>query len=82
MLRSVSIVDGHAVIDLGDLRPVIPSASSSAGSALLLAQLDATVFQFRTVQTAEYRIQGSCGVFNEWLQYGGCDPRLRATSPD
>jgi hypothetical protein len=77
MLRGVTITDGHAVVDLGDLRPVIPGASSSAGSALLLSELDATVFQFPTVDTAEYRIEGSCEAFTEWLQFGGCDPRRR-----
>jgi hypothetical protein len=82
MLRSVVITDGHAVVDLGDLRSVIPNASTSAGSALLLAQLDATVFQFRSVESAEYRLQGSCEAFNEWLQYGGCGPRMRGTSTD
>lgn len=77
MLRGVSITDGHAVVDLGDLRPVIPAASSSAGSALLLSELDSTVFQFSTVRTAEYRIEGSCTAFTEWLQTGGCAPRTR-----
>lgn len=82
MLRSVTIADGHAVVDFADLRPVIPSASSSAGSARLLAELDATVFQFRSVESVEYRIEGSCEAFNEWLQYGGCDTRTRPASTD
>lgn len=77
LLRGVRIDDGHAVVDLGDLPSVIPGASSSAGSALLLSELDATVFQFATVQTAEYRLQGSCTAFTEWLQSGGCVPRVR-----
>lgn len=82
LLRSVTIVDGHAVIDFGDLPAVIPNASTSAGSALLLSQLDATVFQFRSVETVEYRLDGNCEAFNEWLQYGGCDPRTRGISTD
>jgi spore germination protein GerM len=78
MLRSVTISStGHAVVDFADLRPVIPGASSSAGSQLLLAELDATVFQFPTVRSVEYRIDGSCTDFNEWLQYAGCAPRTR-----
>lgn len=77
MLRGVRIDDGHAVVDLADLRPVVPGASSSAGSALLLSELDATVFQFATVRSAEYRIEGSCTAFTEWLQLGGCAPRTR-----
>ena len=82
MLRSVTISDGHAVIDFADLRPVIPNASSSAGSARLLAELDATVFQFESVKSVEYRIEGSCEAFSEWLQFGGCEPRTRGTSED
>jgi hypothetical protein len=82
MLRSVTVTDGHAVVDLEDLRPVIPNASASAGSVRLLGQLDATVFQFRPVESVEYRLEGSCTDFNEWLQLGGCEPRVRGTSTD
>lgn len=82
MLRSVTLTDGHAVVDFEDLAAVIPNASTSAGSALLLSQLDATVFQFRTVESVEYRLDGSCEAFNEWLQYGGCAPRTRPVSED
>ena len=83
MLRAVTIDDaGHAAVDFDDLRPVIPNASSSAGSARLLAQLDATVFQFRGVESVEYRIEGSCEVFNEWLQYGGCTSSTRPAATD
>jgi hypothetical protein len=82
LLRSVVIVDGHAVVDFADLRGVLPNASASAGSELLLSQLDATVFQFRSVDSVEYRIDGDCETFNEWLQLGGCDPRTRPASED
>lgn len=82
MLRSVKIEGGHAIVDFDDLRPVIPNASSSAGSRRLLAQLDATVFQFRSVESVEYRLEGDCEAFNEWLQYGGCESRTRPPSSD
>jgi spore germination protein GerM len=78
MLRSVTLSDGHAIVDFADLRAVIPNASTSAGSARLLAQLDATVFQFRSVASVEYRIEGSCETFTEWLQLAGCEPRTRS----
>ena len=69
MLNDVTIgPDGTAVVDFGDLRPVIPNASTSAGSDQLLAQLEATVFQFASVTGVEYRIDGSCEAFWEWLQ--------------
>lgn len=77
MLAGVSITGGRAVVDFHDLRPVIPNASSSAGSRLLLSQLDATVFHFPSVHSAIYRIDGDCEAFSAWLQYGGCTPRTR-----
>jgi hypothetical protein len=71
MLLSVTLeANDTAVVDLGDLRSVIPNASTSAGSEILLAQLNATVFQFPTVASVEYRIEGSCDAFFEWLQRG------------
>lgn len=69
-LRSVAVDSaGHAVVDFADLAAVIPSASSSAGSALLLAELNGTVFAFPEVRTVEYRSDGSCEAFWNWLQY-------------
>lgn len=70
MVRSVTIRDGVAHVDFGDLRPVIPGASSSCGSTSLLAQLDATATQFSTVRGARYSINGSERTFYAWLQRG------------
>lgn len=68
-LNGASIdADGLAVVDLADIRDVIPNASTSAGSAVFLAQLNATVFQIEEVAAVEYRIEGSCEDFWEWLQ--------------
>lgn len=68
-LNEVSIEpDGTAAVDLGDVRRLLANASTSAGSELLLAQLNATVFQVQEVTSVEYRIDGSCDVFWEWLQ--------------
>ena len=69
MLRSVEIVAGTVMVDLEDLRPVIPNASTSCGSSALLGQLDTT-----TLATAEgavsvlYLLEGEHDVFYEWLQ--------------
>ena len=69
LLHGVTIDSaGNAVVDFADLRPVIPNASSSAGSEMLLSELDSTVFQFPRVHSVEYRIDGSCSAFYEWLQ--------------
>jgi spore germination protein GerM len=69
--------DGAATVDFADLRPIIPNASASAGSRVLLSQLDATVFEHPSVRSVVYRIDGDCEAFTEWLQLGGCEPRVR-----
>lgn len=68
LLRSVRIDSGTALVDVADLREVIPNASTSCGSAALLAQLDRTVTQFPTVEQARYSLEGEHGGFYEWLQ--------------
>jgi hypothetical protein len=68
-LAGVSLTDGRAIVDLDPALPdLIPNASTSAGSASLLAELNATVFQFGTVDEVEYRLGGGCDAFFEWLQ--------------
>lgn len=68
MLRGVRLAGGVAYVDFRDFRRVIPNASSSCGSALLLAQLDRTATQFPTVRRAIYSFDGSRRAFYEWLQ--------------
>ncbi len=68
MLRSVRLSRGVAYVDFGDFRRAIPNASSSCGSALLIAQLDRTATQFSTVHRAIYSLKGSRRAFYEWLQ--------------
>ncbi|MGI8684579.1 MAG: Gmad2 immunoglobulin-like domain-containing protein [Acidimicrobiales bacterium] len=66
---TVVITDGKAVVDFGaDLPRVSPGTSSSEASRRFLRQLQATVFQFPTVTSAEYRVGGSCEAFWAWLQ--------------
>lgn len=73
ILRSVVVdANGQAVVDFVDLRPLIPNASSSAGSEMLLRQVNATVFSVDGVASVEYRMAGSCELLGEWLQYGTC----------
>lgn len=68
-VREVRLDDGAAVVDFqGSLPRLIPGAGSSAGSEALLAELDSTVFQFGSVRSVEYRLEGSCDAFWEWLQ--------------
>lgn len=61
--------DGLLVVDFRDLRPLIPNASSSAGSEMLLRELDGTLFALPVVRSIEYRMEGSCDIFWNWLQY-------------
>jgi hypothetical protein len=69
-LRSVAVdSDGRAIVDFVDLRPLIANASTSAGSRMLLIELNGTVFQFAEIRTVEYRMEGSCAAFWEWLQH-------------
>jgi hypothetical protein len=37
---------------------------------MLLQELNGTVFQFPEIRSVEYRMEGSCDLFWEWLQYG------------
>lgn len=68
-LRDVRLdPDGVAYVDFRDLSQVIPNASSSCASSVLLGQLDATVTQFRTVKAVRYSINSDEAAFYEWLQ--------------
>jgi hypothetical protein len=67
-LGRVQAAEGFVIVDFRDLPDLIPNASTSAGSQQLLASLDATVFQFPWVDSVEYRLDGSCDAFWEWLQ--------------
>lgn len=58
---------GTALVDFKDLREVIPNASTSCGSATLLAQLDSTAKQFGASRTL-YSINGDLNTFYSWLQ--------------
>ena len=67
-LRSVRLSRGTAYVDFRDFASRIPNASTSCGSALLLAQLDRTAKQFATVERTVYSFNGSRHAFYDWLQ--------------
>lgn len=67
-LLGVDVVDGIAHVSFADLRPLIPNASSSCGSASLLAALDTTLAQFAGIRGARYSFGGDEAAFYEWLQ--------------
>jgi spore germination protein GerM len=68
MINSVRVSDGTAFVDFDDLRRIIPGASSSCGSASLLAELNRTAKQFPTVDRTIYSFEGSVNAFYGWLQ--------------
>lgn len=71
VLRGVRVDAGLAVVDFRSSLPtLIPGAGTSAGSGMLLTALDSTVFQFAAIDSVEYRLEGSCEAFWEWLQRG------------
>ncbi|HSK23170.1 MAG TPA: DUF333 domain-containing protein [Egicoccus sp.] len=74
VLRSVVIDGVTARVDFVDLREIIPNASSSCGSAGLLAQLDRTLRQFPDIEQTVYAIEGSASTFYEWLQLAPPEP--------
>jgi hypothetical protein len=59
---------GQVLVDFDDFRAIVPGASSSAGSDQLLWELNSTLFQFPSVQSVDYRIEGSCETFWHFLQ--------------
>lgn len=67
-LRSVQLSRAVAYVDFRDFSRLIPNASSSCGSAMLLAQLNRTATQFPTIRRAVYSFDGSRRAFYEWLQ--------------
>ena len=68
MLNSINIRSATAYVDFEDFSGVIPNASASCGSALLLAQLDRTLLQFPTIKRTRYSFDGDEDAFYEWLQ--------------
>jgi len=68
VVKSAILTDGLLTVDMTDLRPLIPNASTSCGSEALLAQLNSTAFQFAEVERTRYLLDGSCQDFASWLQ--------------
>ncbi len=67
-LKGVVVEGGLAEVDFQDFSSIIPNASSSCGSASLLAQLDSTVLQFPDVEQVVYAFDGDPEAFYSWLQ--------------
>jgi len=68
ILKSVRLDGDTAHVDLIDIRGLIPNASSSCGSAELLAEMETTLKQFPEVSRVVFSINGDPRTFYEWLQ--------------
>jgi len=68
LVQAVSLVGDSAAVDFRDLPSVIPNASSSTGSFLFLSELNGTVFGLPGIGRVEYRMDGSCEAFWNFLQ--------------
>ncbi len=75
----MTLEDGLLEVDFEDFRAEIANASTSCGSASLIASLNATAFQFSEVERVRYSIFGSCNTFYNWLQ-GECQDQTRTGS--
>ncbi len=70
ILKSVHVEEGTAYVDLEDIRPIIPNASSSCGSTQLTAEIETTLKQFPTVDRVILAIDSDPEIFYEWIQVG------------
>lgn len=79
-LISVKVRGDTAYVNLRDLRSVIPNASTSCGSAALLAEMSQTVMAAVPVQRVLYAFEGQPELFYEWIQIG-CSPENDDCNP-
>ena len=71
-LNAISLgPDGYLVVDFNDAI-IINNASTTTGGMFFMAELQANLFQFPDVQSIEFRLDGSCEAFGEWMQIGEC----------
>jgi hypothetical protein len=61
-LANINLVSGKATIDLTGIAD-IPNLTTATGSQFFVANLNANVFQFDTIDSVEYRLDGSCDAF-------------------
>ncbi len=70
ILRSVKVVENVALVNLKDLRTLIPNANSSCGSAQFLAEIENTLKQFPHIYQVYMAIDEDPSYIYEWLQLG------------
>jgi hypothetical protein len=70
ILNRVKVINKVAYVDIKDIRSIIPNASSSCGSAALLAQIEETLKHNRDIDKVIVAINGNPETFYDWLQLG------------
>lgn len=70
ILKNIKIENSTAYVNLNDIRQIIPNASSSCGSAELLAEINNTLKQFSTINKVIIAIDQNPSDFYEWIQVG------------
>lgn len=70
ILRNVRVVENVALVNLKDLRTLIPNANSSCGSAQFLAEIEKTLKEFPHIYQVYMAIDEDPNRIYEWLQLG------------
>ncbi len=70
---SVGQTGGVLTVDFEDIRAAISNAGTSCGSLALTSSLNATAFQFPTIDRARYLFAGSCDEFGAFIQTDFCE---------
>lgn len=70
---SVTQSGGVLTVDLADVRADISNAGTSCGSAAFTSSLNATAFQFPTIDRVRYLFAGSCEEFGGFIQTDVCE---------
>lgn len=70
ILKGLKIVKGTAYVNFTEMRELLGNASTSCGSGIFLAEIEATLKQFPNVKKIVYAIEGDPAEFYEWMQVG------------
>ena len=70
ILRSIKVIENVALVNLKDIRTLIPNANSSCGSAQFLSEIENTLKQFPHIYQVYLAIDEDPARIYEWLQLG------------
>lgn len=70
-LDSVELDGDHLIVDFND-GIIINNVSTTTGGMYFMAELQANLFQLPEVDSIEFRLNGSCQAFGDWMEIGEC----------